>query len=134
MNGTPNLEMNGWPWMKGLDGELLLALLVGDGLDASPFGALAHVGASAAVVRLRVEERLEREVAVPLQAALRVDEAADVVLDVERPGVLLPGAGQVRGDLPAGVRLEVRVRLDGAVVQHGAAHGALVQSPLRRES
>jgi hypothetical protein len=103
---------------EGLDGELL-CLLVGDDLDVAPLGALT-------LVDVGVEEGVEAEGTDPLQPALGVDEAANVVLDEERPQVLLPRPRQVHGDLAVGVRLEVLVRLDGAVVQHGPAHEPLL--------
>jgi hypothetical protein len=104
-----------------------LCLLVRDGLDSPPLGAPAHAGSRPVVLHLGVVACVEPEVAKPRQPSLRVDEPADLRLDVERARALLPRPAQKRLEPPR-ARLELRVRRDGAVVDDGPARGP----PLRR--
>nr|ACR35086.1 unknown [Zea mays] len=117
---------------EALDGVLLQRVLVGDVLDTPPLDASGHVGAGPVVFHLGVVAGAEAEVAEPRQPALRVDEPADLRLDVERARVLLPRAAQ-EGPEPADALLELRVRRDGAVVDDGAAHRPPLLAALRRD-
>ncbi|GJN31218.1 hypothetical protein PR202_gb19584 [Eleusine coracana subsp. coracana] len=83
------------------------------------------------VLHLGVVAGVEAEFSEPGQPSLRVDEPADLRLDVERAGVLLPGPAQERLE-PPGVLVELRVRRDGAVVDDRPARGPLLLPPLRR--
>uniref|UniRef100_A0A8R7U9Y7 Uncharacterized protein n=1 Tax=Triticum urartu TaxID=4572 RepID=A0A8R7U9Y7_TRIUA len=125
--GDPELPLD-----EPLHGVLLFRLPVGHVLDALPRDAVAHVGPRPPVVHLGVVAGAEREVAEPRQPPLRVDELADLGLDVEGAGVLLPRPPQERPE-PADVVLELRVRLDGAVVDDDAAGRVPLLAPLRRD-
>jgi len=118
---------------EALHGVLLQRVLVGDVLDAPPLDTLARVGAGPAVLHLGVVAGAEAEVAEPRQPPLGVDEAPDLRLDVERARVLLPRPPQEGPELAvAGALLELRVRLDGAVVDDGAARRPPLLAALRR--
>ncbi|BAS71791.1 Os01g0312600, partial [Oryza sativa Japonica Group] len=97
------------------DGEGARLRRAGDDAVALPLDPVGRGGPGAGVLVLAVVERVEREVAAPLEPPGGVDDAVELRLHEHRAGVLLPGAAEV--GLEAG--------LDGEEVG-GGGHLALL--------
>jgi hypothetical protein len=104
----------------------------GDDAVPLPLDPPGRAGAGPRVHVLAVVERVEREAAVPLEPAGRVDQRVQLRLQVHRAGVLLPWAAQVGlgGGLGGG---EVGRRRHLAPLDGDARVLVGVLPPLRRE-
>ncbi|PWZ33994.1 hypothetical protein Zm00014a_036117, partial [Zea mays] len=101
-------------------------------VEARPGHPPARVRAGAGVVVLGVEERAEREVAVPRHPAGGVDQRVHLRLHDHRARVELPGPAEVGGDGERRVGGEVGRGGDGAALHRGARVLVRVGAPLRR--
>uniref|UniRef100_J3L4T3 Uncharacterized protein n=1 Tax=Oryza brachyantha TaxID=4533 RepID=J3L4T3_ORYBR len=105
---------------------------VRDAAVPGPADAGGGAGAGALVLVLAVEERLEREVAVPREPPRRVDVRVQVGQHVHRARVLLPRPAQERRELLRHGR-QVGRRHDAAPVDGGAGVLVRIGPALRRD-
>jgi len=124
--GEPDVPVD-----EGADGERAGLGRAGDDTVPLPLDPAGGSGAGPRVHVLAVVERVEREVAVPLEPARRGDERVQLRLQENRAGVLLPWPAEV--GLGGGGGQQVRRRRHLAAVDGDAGVLVGVLPALRRE-